>query len=105
MQKIIYKIVYLLSPKKYKLHLRKMRLGYNLVTSEHSYLLQTGYVNSKINNSLTNNDNENIPWMNYPFIELLNEKLKKDLASSSVLLENFKLNLISVPFKPLENFL
>lgn len=57
-----------------------MRLGYNLVTSEHSYMVQTGYGNSKIKNSLTNSENKNIPWMNYPFIELLNEKLEKDLV-------------------------
>ena len=32
-------------------------------------------------------------------------KCKNDLASSSVLLENFKLNFKLVPFTPFENFL
>jgi len=80
MENRIYSSIFSLLPKKCKVFLRKIKLGYRLVFLEKSYLVQTGYINSIIEFSLTNNNKEYIPWMNYPFIDFLKEKLSKDLV-------------------------
>lgn len=77
--KYFYKFVLFLLPKKYKSLLQKFKLGYQLTTSESSYLVQTGYVNSSINHTLRDKNNEYVPWMNYPFIDFLKEKISNDL--------------------------
>jgi len=56
------------------------KLGYRLVTSPKSYLVQVGYVNSRLNKKLLDEDNDLVPWMNYPFIELLKERLNGELT-------------------------
>ena len=80
MKNKIYRLIYFFAPKKSKLFLKKLNLGYNLASLETSYLVQTGYVNSVINDSISNTNKESIPWMNYPFIDFLNEKLQKNLV-------------------------
>lgn len=80
MKETNYRIISFFLPRKHKLLLLKIRLGYSLVTSEDSYLVETGYVNSRILNSLTNSYNEHIPWINYHLIDFLNQKLNKNLV-------------------------
>ncbi len=57
-----------------------MKLGYALVSSEHSYLVQTGYVDSRLDYSLLDRKQACLPWMNYPLIDFLEEKLNKDMT-------------------------
>lgn len=80
MENKIYSSIFALLPKKCKIFLRKIKLGYRLVFLKASYLVETGYVNSMMQFSLTNNNSEYIPWMNYPFIDFLKEKLNKNLV-------------------------
>lgn len=56
----------------------KLILGIKLVFYKRSYLNKTGYVRSKISDSLKNENGEFLPWMNYSIIELLKERLQKD---------------------------
>lgn len=50
-----------------------------MVTDSNGYLIKTGYIDSKLNNTLKVN-NEFLPWFNFSFIELLRERLSSDLT-------------------------
>lgn len=76
--KKIFDVLVFLSPKKIKKKLKMFRLGYSLITNKGSYLVSTGFVNSKLNQSLTDENNEYVPWMNYPIIDFLKERLGKN---------------------------
>lgn len=65
--------------KLYNKTLKKMRLAWLLVSHKDSYLVQTGYIHSIMKKSLKTSKNEYIPWMNYPVIEFLKERLTSDL--------------------------
>lgn len=78
MKKILFKIAVKVLPHKYELIFRKLVLGYQLISSKNSYLVQSGYVNSRINLCLKDENNDYIPWMNYPFIDFLKKRLKSD---------------------------
>lgn len=67
-------------PKGLKRKLKRVKWGYKLMTSEDSYLVKTGYIDSILDYSLKNNKSEYTPWMNYPFIAFLEEKLHKKLS-------------------------
>lgn len=58
----------------------KLKVAYNLVFKKESYLVQTGYIDSHINKWLKNPDGEYIPWLNYPVISFLNDKLDKNIV-------------------------
>lgn len=76
---ILHKLVFKLFPRKIYALIKKLRLGYLLVYSKESYLVQSGYVHSVMNYSTTDRQNLAIPWMNFPFIEFLKERLTDDL--------------------------
>lgn len=80
MKKKFNKIALAILPSGLRSFLRKLKLGYRMVSSEKSYLVQTGYVYSSLDSKLTDQNNEYIPWMNYPFIAFLEERLSKDLV-------------------------
>ena len=65
--------------KKYLFKLDKLRLGYKMINDKDGYLIKTGYIDSKINNTLKVNG-EYVPWFNFSFIEILKHKLKNDLT-------------------------
>jgi len=77
--KKIYEILVFISPSGVKKVLKKIKLGYSLIYNNESYLNKTGYVHSKINDTLQNVDGEYIPWMNYPIIDFLNRRLRPDM--------------------------
>ena len=54
-------------------------LGLKMAFSSKSYLVLTGFVHSKVYDSLKNEKDEYLPWMNYSVISLLNERLTADL--------------------------
>lgn len=64
----------------YNKTLKKMRLAYLLTWHKNSYLVQTGYIQSMMQRKLQSPDGSYIPWMNYPIIDFLKERLKSDLS-------------------------
>ena len=77
---IIYKILYKIAPASKKKQLVLLKLGHHLVSSPDSYLVATGYIQSKIHNALIDENNEPLPWMNYSFISFLKERLTNTLS-------------------------
>ncbi|MAJ97876.1 MAG: hypothetical protein CMD07_01180 [Flavobacteriales bacterium] len=59
-------------------YINKLRLGYNMVNDEKGYLNETGYLKSKIQNTLLVNE-EYVPWLNFSLIDILKEKLNQNL--------------------------
>lgn len=55
-------------------------LGLKMAFSKRSYLVKTGFMYSKIKDSLRNKDGEYLPWMNYSIIRLFDERLTNDLT-------------------------
>ncbi|WP_411895030.1 hypothetical protein [Winogradskyella sp. A2] len=80
MKKEIYQIILFLLPNRFKPHLQKLKLGYQLTNYESSYLVQTGFIESTLNYDLKNQLGEYIPWMNYPVIEFLNKRIHNKLV-------------------------
>tara|TARA_B100001093_G_scaffold350695_1_gene335215 strand:+ start:2343 stop:3020 length:678 start_codon:yes stop_codon:yes gene_type:complete len=76
--KFLLKIISILFGKSFFLYMNKLRLGLKMVTDKNGYLIKTGYIDSKLNNTLKVN-NEFLPWFNFSFIELLKERLSSDL--------------------------
>lgn len=59
--------------------LRKWWVAYKLIFKPNSYLNRTGFIRSHQLIEPVNADLKAIPWMNYAFVELLDERLNKDL--------------------------
>ena len=76
--KFFFKIISILFGKSFFLYLSRLRLGIMMVTDKNGYLTKTGYIDSKLNNTLKVN-NEFLPWFNFSFIKLLEERLSSDL--------------------------
>jgi hypothetical protein len=72
------KLISILFPANAYLFLRKVRLGWRLAFSKRSYLVQTGYIDSKVSSSLTDNAGQYVPWMNYPFISFIADRIQKN---------------------------
>ncbi len=51
-----------------------------LVTAHDSYLHQTGWLNSLRTGKPLDQCNQPVPWMNYPVIALLTERLRRELT-------------------------
>lgn len=68
-----------LLPKFIYVWFKKIRLAYKLVFLENSYLVESGFVHSMVSESLQNKDKEYIPWMNYPTVDFLKERLTNDM--------------------------
>ena len=62
-----------------KRRLIRFRLARSLMTSDNSYLNQTGYLDSKVNSSLKDAKGEYIPWMNYPIVAFFKKHLHKNI--------------------------
>jgi len=74
---LISRIIYHLSPKSIQHKIRLMDIGYQLMTSKNSYLVNIRYVDSMVDPHFYNSFNAPLPWMNFPLIEFLEEKLNK----------------------------
>ena len=59
--------------------LRKWWVGYKAIFKPYSYLNTTGFIRSHQKLQPINARNEAIPWMNYAFVELLDERLNRSL--------------------------
>ena len=59
---------------------KRIVLGLKLVFTKRSYLIRTGYVYSKINDSLRNREGQFQPWMCYGMIDFLEDRLHKGLS-------------------------
>ena len=59
--------------------LKKIYWGIKLANYPESYLVKTGFIQSKISGSLTDTTQEDLPWMPYPFIDFLKERLTDKL--------------------------
>ena len=55
--------------------LKKIAFGIKLVFNQNSYLVKTGFIESKTSISLTSKKYGELPWMPYPVIDFLNERL------------------------------
>ena len=74
--KQVSKLMRLFLPASCRERFDELRLGYTMVTHEQSYLKQTGFLYSKISEKELLSDNQEvIPWMNYPAIEFLKERI------------------------------
>lgn len=67
-------------PNQLKLLASRILLGLKMVFSKKSYLVKTGFVHSRIQDSLRYKDGNYLPWMNYSMIHLFNERLHSDLT-------------------------
>ena len=77
MLKTAYHVLYKVSPKKFRRFLKKIRIGYSLVFNKNSYLVKTGFIESHLNDNFKDSKGEYVPWMNYPFIDFLKERLNE----------------------------
>lgn len=77
MQKIknITKSIIELLPRNVRDEVYLLYLGQKLVKDEKSFLVETGYINSKLNKKLENKNGEPVPWMNYSVVAFLEERL------------------------------
>lgn len=66
-------------PRKLRALLFRFTLGMKMAFSKKSYLVKTGFIHSRISDSLRNKNGEYLPWMNYSIIQLFNERLSKTL--------------------------
>jgi len=62
------------------LALRKIWVSYKLISRKNSYLNQTGFIKSHQHIEPIDTDGKPIPWMNYAVVELLHERLTKELS-------------------------
>lgn len=93
-----------LAPKKLKPKFQRLYYGYLLAVHEDSYLVKSGYIDSLIFGTIRQNG-EPIPWLNYPLVEFLKERLSKDLevfeygsGSSTLFFANRVQSITSVEF-------
>ncbi len=77
LKKKVYALLNVLTFKSTRAYFHRLRLGYQLVTLTDSYLVESGFVQSTLSNSLTDRDGNHIPWMNYSFLEFLQPRLNK----------------------------
>jgi hypothetical protein len=68
------------SPRVFKSFFKRIKLMIGLFTVPESYLISTGYIDSFLYRSLKDSNGENLPWMNYPIISFLKDKLHKDIS-------------------------
>lgn len=61
------------------LALRRWWVGFKLIFKDYSYLNSTGFILSHQLIEPVDAKSNAIPWMNYAFVELLNERLNKDM--------------------------
>lgn len=59
--------------------LKKIFFGLKMAFNSESYLVRTGFIQSKISRSLTNENHGELPWMPYPIIDFFNERVTKSL--------------------------
>ena len=64
-------------PRKVRDIIFRISLGMKMAFSRKSYLVRTGFVYSRIHDAIKNREGEFIPWMNYPIIHFLDERLDK----------------------------
>jgi len=76
---LLFKLVYKVSVGKFKTKLDLLKHGWGLMVSPDSILVQSGYVNSFLSGEAIDIKNEPTPWMNYCLIELLKNRLKRDI--------------------------
>lgn len=67
-----------LLPKKVQEEINTYRLGRVLVKNKNSYLVSTGYVYSRIRKEFKDDKGDFVPWMNYPLLAFLKERIKKE---------------------------
>src|SRR5690606_5561923 len=66
-------------PKSVRKQIDIFRLAHALVKDKKSYLVVTGYVNSKIHKEIKDINGNFVPWMNYPMIAFLRERMNNNL--------------------------
>ncbi len=59
--------------------LKKVYFGLKMAFNSESYLVTTGFMKSKITRSLNGIDDEELPWMPYPIIDFLSERISKSI--------------------------
>ncbi len=59
---------------------KKLYWGIKMAFYKDSYLVQTGFINSKTSKTLTDSLQDPLPWMPYSIIDFLKERLNKNLT-------------------------
>ncbi len=75
----VYGGVLLFLPRKLRRNLEKIKLGIQLTTYDSSYLVRIGYIDSRIDKQLKDNNGEFLPWMNYSAVDFLKERLDNEM--------------------------
>ncbi len=75
MKKKIYYFIIGHLPKKLARVIETIKWGYKLTVESDSYLVETGYIDSLLENDFTGKEGESIPWMNYHFTSFLEDRL------------------------------
>jgi len=73
------RIAYWLLPAKYYNRFQLLILGYRLLSKNHSYLVKRSFADSILKKGLPENHNRIIPWMCYPIIDFLKDRLTAKL--------------------------
>ena len=76
---ILFKIVYKFSSNALRRKLLLLRHGWSLMVSPDSWLVQSGYVNSFLQNKTLDGEGNALPWMNYGIIGLLKGSLNTSM--------------------------
>lgn len=76
---ILHKIIYRLSSKSYQQKIRLQNLGYRLLTQENSYLVEKAFAESVLKNENDASEKEARPWINYSFMDFIDERLTNDM--------------------------
>jgi len=73
---LLQRILFWISPAKYKARLQILILGYQLLTKPQSYLVKRSFADSIFKKELPKNHANIRPWMCYPLIDFIRDRLK-----------------------------
>jgi SAM-dependent methyltransferase len=75
----LHKIKFRFSSKTQQQKLRLQHLGYRLLTQDNSYLVEKAFAESILKNEIGESEKDARPWINYPLMDFIEERLTKQM--------------------------